>query len=142
MLGTGVASYIIKRRSPGIEERLAQIEPSMVCASVITRAELLYGLKRVPPNHRLHIAVRRFLKIVRVFSWDSEALLDMLSAEKLTAVRSLLEVMAEPLSRSLALASTDDEEISPETGAVIDRARVSLDQGQGIPRGFCHPVKT
>jgi hypothetical protein len=58
---------------------------------------------------------------------QAHALLDMLSAEKLTAVRSLLEVMAEPLSRSLALASTEDEEISPETAAAIDRARVSLD---------------
>jgi hypothetical protein len=34
---------------------------------------------------------------------QAHALLDVLSAEKLTAVRSLLEVMAEPLSRSLAL---------------------------------------
>jgi tRNA(fMet)-specific endonuclease VapC len=73
MLDTDVVRCIIKRCSPGIEERLAQIEPSMVCVSVITRAELLYGLKRVPPNHRLHIAVRQFLKIFRVFSWDSEA---------------------------------------------------------------------
>ena len=45
----------------------------MVCVSVITRAELLYGLKRLPADHRLHLAVRRFLKIVRVLSWDSEA---------------------------------------------------------------------
>ena len=39
----------------------------------MTRAELLYGLKRLPPEHRLHLAVRQFLKIVRVLPWDSEA---------------------------------------------------------------------
>jgi tRNA(fMet)-specific endonuclease VapC len=33
----------------------------------------MYGLKRLPPSHRLHIAVRQFLKIVRVLSWNSEA---------------------------------------------------------------------
>lgn len=73
MLDTDVASYIIKGRSPAIEARLAKIEPSMVCVSAVTRAELLHGLKRVAPNHRLHVAVRQFLKIVRSLAWDAEA---------------------------------------------------------------------
>ena len=73
MLDTDTASYLIKGRSPVIEARLALLSPSMVCVSVITRAELLYGLKRLPADHRLHLAVRRLLKIVRVLSWDSEA---------------------------------------------------------------------
>ncbi len=73
MLDTDIASYIIKGRSPKIQAKLSAIDPSMVCISVVTRAELLYGLKRLPPSHRLHIAVRRFLKIVRVLSWDAEA---------------------------------------------------------------------
>lgn len=37
------------------------------------RAGLLYGLKRLPSDIRLHLAVRQFLKIVRVLSWDAEA---------------------------------------------------------------------
>jgi tRNA(fMet)-specific endonuclease VapC len=73
MLDTDIASYIIKGRFPNIEARLSTIEPSMVCLSVITRAELLYGLKRLPSGHRLHIGVRQFLKIVRVLPWDWEA---------------------------------------------------------------------
>jgi tRNA(fMet)-specific endonuclease VapC len=73
MLDTDIASYIIKARSPKLQAKLSSIEPSMVCISVMTRAELLYGLKRLPPGHRLHIAVRQFLKIVRVLSWDAEA---------------------------------------------------------------------
>ena len=60
-------------------------------------------------------------------------MLDMLSAEKLTAVRCLLEVMVEPLSRSLSLAPVEDEEITPETAAALDRARASLARGEGIP---------
>ena len=63
----------------------------------------------------------------------AHALLDMLSAEKLNAVRSLLEVMVEPLSRSLALTPVEEEDVTPETAAVLDRARVSLARGEGIP---------
>jgi len=64
---------------------------------------------------------------------QAHALLDMLPVEKLIAVRSLLEVMVEPLSRSLASAPSEEEEITPETAAAIDRARASLARGEGIP---------
>jgi tRNA(fMet)-specific endonuclease VapC len=73
MLDTDTASYIIKGRSPQVEAKLASLAPSMVCISVITRAELMYGLNRLPADHRLHLGVRRFLKIVRILPWDSDA---------------------------------------------------------------------
>ena len=60
---------------------------------------------------------------------QAHALLDLLTAEKLNAVRSLLEVMMEPL----ALAPVEEDEITPETAAALDRARASLSRGQGIP---------
>ena len=50
---------------------------------------------------------------------EAHALLDKLSDEQLDAVRNLLEVMVEPLSRSLAQASIEDEEITPETAAPL-----------------------
>jgi hypothetical protein len=64
---------------------------------------------------------------------QAHALLDVLTAEKLTAVRSLLEVMTEPLSRSLALAPVEEEELTDETAAEIAAARGSLRRGEGIP---------
>ena len=64
---------------------------------------------------------------------QAHALLDQLSDDQLEAVRNLLEVMVEPLSRSLALAPVEDEEITPETAAALDRARASLNRGEGIP---------
>ena len=73
MLDTDTASYLIKHRSPAMEARLAALPPSMTCVSVMTRAELQYGLKRLPAGHRLHLGVRQFLSIVRVLPWDSEA---------------------------------------------------------------------
>ncbi|MGB6941023.1 MAG: hypothetical protein WBE37_01335 [Bryobacteraceae bacterium] len=64
---------------------------------------------------------------------QAHSLLDMLPPEKLNAVRSLLEVMVEPWSRSLALAPAEEDEITVETAAALDRARASLAGGEGIP---------
>lgn len=73
MLDTDTASYIIKGRSQSIEKHLAAIPPSDICISAVTRAELLYGLKSLPRDHRLHLGVRQFLRIVRVLAWDADA---------------------------------------------------------------------
>jgi hypothetical protein len=62
----------------------------------------------------------------------AHSLLDRLPAEKLSAVRGLLEVMVEPLSRSLALAPIDEEEITSDTAAVLDRSCASVAEGKGI----------
>ena len=73
LLDTDICSYLIRGRSPGIEDRLANLSPDEICISAITRAELLYGLKRLPASHRLQASVRRFLRMVRVLAWDSDA---------------------------------------------------------------------
>lgn len=64
---------------------------------------------------------------------QAHALLDMLPDEKLPAVRSLLQVLVEPLSGSLASAPSEEDEITPATAAALDRARASLARGEGIP---------
>jgi hypothetical protein len=64
---------------------------------------------------------------------EAHAPLDMLTAEKLNAVHSLLEVMVEPLARSLASAPVEEEEITDSTAAAIDRSRTSFALGEGIP---------
>ena len=64
---------------------------------------------------------------------QAHELLDMLPDEKVAVVRSLLQVMVEPLSGSLASAPVDDEEITSETAAALERSRASLARGEGIP---------
>ena len=59
-------------------------------------------------------------------------LLDALPEEQIAAVRNLLEVMVEPLSRTLARVPVEDEELTPETAAALDRSRSSLARGEGI----------
>jgi tRNA(fMet)-specific endonuclease VapC len=76
MLDTDMASYIIKVRSPRVEAKFSEVSTKLtdsICVSVITRAELLYGLKKLPSHHRLHLAVRQFLRLVRFLPWDEKA---------------------------------------------------------------------
>jgi tRNA(fMet)-specific endonuclease VapC len=75
MLDTGIASYLIKGKLPAIQPRLEALLPSAICISVMTKAELQYGLKRLPAGHRLHLAVRQFFKLVRILPWDEDAAL-------------------------------------------------------------------
>ena len=60
-------------------------------------------------------------------------MLDQLDAGQLAAIVHLLQVMTSPLSRSLASAPVEEEEITPETAATLERARASLAGGEGIP---------
>jgi hypothetical protein len=62
----------------------------------------------------------------------AHALLDRLSDDQIGAVRNLLEVMIEPLGRSLALAPADDGDVNDEAAAAIGRARDSIARGEGI----------
>jgi hypothetical protein len=64
---------------------------------------------------------------------EAHELLDMLPPDKLNAVRTLLEVMVEPLSHALAVAPVDKEAISDATAGKIEAARASLRRGKGIP---------
>lgn len=60
-------------------------------------------------------------------------LIDLLPAEKVAAVRGLLEVMVDPVARSLEAAARDDRELTPATTDRIEAARTSLADGEGIP---------
>ncbi|MGP8244176.1 MAG: hypothetical protein ACLQVN_06620 [Bryobacteraceae bacterium] len=64
---------------------------------------------------------------------QAHALLDMLPAEKLNAVRSLLEAMVDPVSRALANAPIDDEPVTEEEERAIAEAREWLKHNPGIP---------
>jgi tRNA(fMet)-specific endonuclease VapC len=73
MLDTDTSSYIIKGGYGLVEQHLAATSPSDLCISAMTRAELLYGLKSLPPRHHLHQAVHRFLKVTAMLAWDADA---------------------------------------------------------------------
>ena len=67
----------------------------------------------------------------------AHALLDILPAEKVNEVLSLLEEMVPEarmsLADRLAQAAIEDEEITPEMAARLDRARASAERGESVP---------
>ena len=74
MLDTDIASYVINDYGgTHVLEKLNALRFGEACVSALTRAELLFGLKKLPPKHRLHIGVRKFLNSVTVLPWEAEA---------------------------------------------------------------------
>ena len=61
------------------------------------------------------------------------ALVDQLDASQLAAIGQLLEVMTDPVARSLANAPVETESVSPEEAAALDEAHAAIGRGEGIP---------
>jgi hypothetical protein len=64
---------------------------------------------------------------------QAHAMIDRLAPEQLSAVRGLLEVMLDPVSRAIANAPVDDEPLTEEEEKALDEAREWLRHNQGIP---------
>jgi len=73
MLDTDTASYAIKGGHPDLDRRLASVPPEDLCISSVTRAELLYGVRRKPGAQGLARVVGQFLAIVNSLAWDDDA---------------------------------------------------------------------
>jgi hypothetical protein len=60
-------------------------------------------------------------------------LIDRMAPGQVAAVVSLLEIMLDPLARTLANAPYDDEPVSAEEAREVEAAKASLAAGEGIP---------
>jgi len=59
-------------------------------------------------------------------------MLDQLDPSQLAAVAHLLEVLTDPITRSLANAPFDISPISTEEAAELDEAHAAIQRGEGI----------
>ena len=73
MLDTDTCSYIMKRSSPAVLNRLQAIRVDDVCISVITKSELLYGVEVSPRKDQDERALNAFLAHVGVLDFPDEA---------------------------------------------------------------------
>ncbi len=64
---------------------------------------------------------------------QAHALLDMLEGPKVVAVRTLLEAMVEPFYAHLNALPVEDEELTPETIAEIEKASGAIERAEAIP---------
>jgi tRNA(fMet)-specific endonuclease VapC len=91
LLDTNAVSYVIKGNFPRVRERLLKVPMAEVGISVITEAELRFGLARRPEASNLRIAVEEFLLRVEILPWASEA------AQHYAVARAALEDEGEPI---------------------------------------------
>jgi tRNA(fMet)-specific endonuclease VapC len=91
LLDTNMASYVIKGNLPRVRERLVKVPMAEVGISVVTEAELRFGVARKPEAARLETAVEEFLLRVEILPWDSAA------AKSYAALRFTLERAGEPM---------------------------------------------
>ena len=91
LLDTNTASYVIKGHFPRVRERLMKTPMAEVGISVITEAELRFGVARKPAAVRLKTAIEEFLLRVETLPWDSEA------AQQYGQIRAALERVGQPM---------------------------------------------
>lgn len=92
LLDTNMASYAIKGNVPLVRERLLKVHMAEVGVSVVTEAELRFGVARKPQAMQLKRAVDEFLLRVEILPWDSEA------AKHYAELRSALEDSGVPVA--------------------------------------------
>lgn len=70
MLDTNTVSHIVKGRSPAARARLAGLsENEIACISVVTEAELLYGLAKAGGAPKLRLVIEAFLGRIEILTW-------------------------------------------------------------------------
>ena len=91
LLDTNTASYVIKGKFPRVRERLLKVPMAEVGISVVTEAELRFGVARLPEATTLKSVVEEFLLRVEVLPWNSEA------ARQYARIRAILEKEGSPM---------------------------------------------
>jgi tRNA(fMet)-specific endonuclease VapC len=91
LFDTNTASYVIKGNFPRVRARLLKVPMAEVGISVVTEAELRFGVARRPEATALKRVVEEFLLRVESMPWNSEA------AEQYAQIRAALEKDGEPM---------------------------------------------
>ena len=91
LLDTNTVSYAIKGTVPRVRERLLKAPVSDVAISVITEAELRFGIAKYPAATRLKVIVEEFLSLVDIRPWDSDA------ARRYATLRAIVEREGRPI---------------------------------------------
>jgi tRNA(fMet)-specific endonuclease VapC len=91
LLDTNTASYVIKGNFPRVRARLLKVPMAEIGISVVTEAELRFGVARRPEATALKRVVEEFLLRVEILPWNSQA------AHHYARIRASLEREGEPI---------------------------------------------
>jgi len=99
MLDTNIASYVIRGDHPLVAQRLQSVPRANVTVSVMTEAELQYGVAKRGGTVGLKTRVDKFLRLVRVLPWTSDV---VSSYAELRVLREAAGVTLAPMDMLIA----------------------------------------
>jgi tRNA(fMet)-specific endonuclease VapC len=91
MLDTDMCSYIIKEHPESVHQRFQKLAMEQLCISVITYAELVYGVERSSSKRVNRPIIEDFARHLDVVDWDTEA------ADHYGVIRAELEAAGTPI---------------------------------------------
>jgi tRNA(fMet)-specific endonuclease VapC len=126
MLDTNVCVDLIRRRKPGLFERLRRHQPAEIAISSITLAELQYGAAKSPHPARQTMLLDEFCAPLAILPFDSRA------AGQYGTVRAALERQGTPIgpldtliashafSLGLTLVTNNEREFARVPGLTVE----------------------
>lgn len=85
MLDTNICIYAIKHKSEQVFLKLQEHDPSEICISSVTYAELVYGVEKSQSIEKNRVALALLLANIEIVDFDSSA------AESYGKIRAVLE---------------------------------------------------
>ncbi len=73
MLDTDICSYVIRERPLEVFEKFKKIEVNQLCISVVTYAELIYGVEHSSSRKINRPIVDDFVRHLDIITWDENA---------------------------------------------------------------------
>ncbi len=86
MLDTDICSYIIRERPLQVFEHFKKVEMDQLYISVVTYAELIYGVEHSSSKKVNRLIIDDFVRHLSIISWDQKA------AEHYGKIRAFLRV--------------------------------------------------
>lgn len=76
MLDTDISSYIMKRASRPLLEKLRTVPASDLCISAVTKSELMFGVEISPRRSKDQAAIEEYLLYVQALDYPADAAFD------------------------------------------------------------------
>ncbi len=73
MLDTDICSYVIRERPLEVFEKFKKVEVNQLCISVVTYAELIYGVEHSSSRKINRPIIDDFVRHLDIITWDEDA---------------------------------------------------------------------
>ncbi|MCM1258285.1 MAG: type II toxin-antitoxin system VapC family toxin [Roseburia sp.] len=73
MLDTNICIYVIKQKTEQVFLKLQEYDPSEICISSVTYAELIHGVEKSKSVEKNRVALALFLANIEIIDFDSSA---------------------------------------------------------------------